>query len=341
LSFFFADMPIIARSDARILIIRRDNIGDLVCTTPLIRALRNQLPRAHLAVLLTQYTAAVLAESLDLDAIYSYMKAKHRAPGTSIARLFLDRLRLIRKLRSERFDYVLLPGGAQPSSVRMARWLDAGRVLLRDGRDAVAGPHEVQQCCHLLSRLGLRYEIPPVRILPPSNAVLVTAKASDDRWRERGETIGLHISARKERQRWPAEKFIELARTLCTTRSVRIHLLWAPGGAENPQHPGDDGKAQSICTATAGLPVLPVRTTRLEELIAALAQCDRVICSDGGAMHLAAALGKPIVCLFGNSSPERWHPWGVPYQLLQPGSRNVNDIAVSEVREAYERLTQT
>jgi ADP-heptose:LPS heptosyltransferase len=88
------------------------------------------------------------------------------------------------------------------------------------------------------------------------------------------------------------------------------------------------------------VPVVPVPTARLEELIAALAQCDRVICSDGGAMHLAAALGKPIVCLFGNSSAERWHPWGVRYELLQPASRNVADISVDEVLAAHGRLLQ-
>ena len=55
----------------RILVIRRDNIGDLVCTLPLFRALRRQLPEAHLAALVTSYTAAVLDGNPDLDAIYA------------------------------------------------------------------------------------------------------------------------------------------------------------------------------------------------------------------------------------------------------------------------------
>ena len=53
----------------RILVIRRDNIGDLACTTPLLRALRSQLPDAYLAALVTQYNAAVLAGNPDLDAV--------------------------------------------------------------------------------------------------------------------------------------------------------------------------------------------------------------------------------------------------------------------------------
>lgn len=334
-------MQIIARSDARLLILRRDNIGDLVCTTPLIRALRAQLPKAHLAALVTEYNAAVVTGSKDLDAVHSYAKAKHRARGESIAQLYLRRFGLMRKLRAERFDYVLLPGGAQPSSVRMARWLGAGNLLLRDGRDAVAGPHEVEQCCHLLSRIGLRHETPSARIEPPEKEASGIAERIRLHWTEPGKTvIGLHISARKVPQRWPAERFAELARRLCVLDSVRILLLWAPGAEDNPLHPGDDAKAEAISLAAPGLPMLRVPTARLEELIAALAQCDVVICSDGGAMHLAAGLGKPIVCLFGNSAAERWHPWAVRYQLLQPASRDVRDISTDEVLAAYRRLTE-
>jgi len=81
-----------------------------------------------------------------------------------------------------------------------------------------------------------------------------------------------------------------------------------------------------------------VPTPNLGELIAGLSLCDRVICSDGGAMHLAAALAKPIVCLFGQSDAARWHPWGVPYELLQPASRDVRDIGLGDVLAALGRL---
>ena len=57
-------------------------------------------------------------------------------------------------------------------------------------------------------------------------------------------------------------------------------------------------------------------------------------------MHIAAALGKPILCLFGSESPQRWHPWGVPYRLLQPASHNVRDIGVDEVRQAFASLLE-
>jgi ADP-heptose:LPS heptosyltransferase len=83
-----------------------------------------------------------------------------------------------------------------------------------------------------------------------------------------------------------------------------------------------------------------VATHELPELVAGLSLANAVVCSDGGAMHIAAGLGKPIVCFFGNSSAERWHPWGVPYELLQKPSQDVADISVDEAYSAYVRLLE-
>ncbi|MBK7766696.1 MAG: hypothetical protein IPI44_11590 [Sulfuritalea sp.] len=63
-----------------------------------------------------------------------------------------------------------------------------------------------------------------------------------------------------------------------------------------------------------------------------------MIYADGGAMHIAAGLRKPIVCLFGNSDATRWRPWHVPHMLLQPLSRDVADICVEEVLAAWRNL---
>ena len=83
----------------RILIIRRDNIGDLVCTTPLIRALREQLPNAYIAALVTRYNMAVMEGNPDIDALFSYTKAKHLEPGESAIGIFWSRLKTIWTLR--------------------------------------------------------------------------------------------------------------------------------------------------------------------------------------------------------------------------------------------------
>ena len=327
-----------ASAAPKVLVIRRDNIGDLVCTMPLLRALRAQLPAARIVVLATRYNAAVLAGNPDIDSSCSYTKVKHRAAGESALSIYWQRIQTILALRRERFDWILLPGGAQASSLRFARWIGSDRLLVRGDEDMVAGPHEVEQSCHLLSRMGLRYETPAPRVVPaPDEVARIDALIAGALPQRPSRLVGLHISARKPSQRWPAESFAELARRLAAEDTALL-LLWAPGSADNLQHPGDDEKAALVRELAAGLPLVAVPTRRLEELIAALSVCDAVICGDGGAMHVAAGLGRPIVCLFGQSSAARWHPWGRAYELLQMPSMEVKDISVDAVARAYAAL---
>ena len=76
----------------------------------------------------------------------------------------------------------------------------------------------------------------------------------------------------------------------------------------------------------------------LGNLIAGLSLVDGVITPDGGAMHLAAALGKPVVALFGDSPVTRWRPWGVACEIVQAVSGDVADMPVSDVLTAWNRL---
>jgi ADP-heptose:LPS heptosyltransferase len=150
--------------------------------------------------------------------------------------------------------------------------------------------------------------------------------------------IALHISARKASQRWPVERYAGLMRAL--GGAADFLLLWSPGAEDHPQHPGDDAKAQAVVDAAGELPLTAYPTQELRDLAAALSLADTVICSDGGAMHIAAALGKPILCFFGDSDAVRWHPWGVPYRLLQPDSRDAVDISLAAALQAVRELTQ-
>jgi ADP-heptose:LPS heptosyltransferase len=150
--------------------------------------------------------------------------------------------------------------------------------------------------------------------------------------------VAVHVSARKPTSRWPEERYAPLMRAIHERSGAHFRLFWAPGAEDDPRHPGDDGKARRILESAAGLPVLPVETRELPALIGGLAACDSIVCSDGGAMHLAAAMGKPVVCFFGDSQAELWHPWGVPYRLLQPESQDVEDVTVEEALAAYEAL---
>jgi heptosyltransferase-3 len=353
LSFPAASVPA-PQSIERLLVIRRDNIGDLVCTTPLIAALRRRFPRARICALVNSYNLPVLEGNPDLDAVYAYTKAKHRPPGTGILSVYWDRLRVMLALRRERFDYAIIAG---------ATFLWRGLYLARQARPRhiigftppqghpridVGIPytlprpmHEIEDIFRLLAPLGIDGPPPPPRVFAAPGPVAEARSALHARNLGHSELmIGIHISARLPSNRWPAANFVALMRRLHERHGASFMLLWAPGSSSNAHHPGDDEKAREICDALPGLPVLPYRTEQLHELIAALALCDLVVCSDGGAMHIAAGLGKPIVCFFGDSDAARWHPWGVPYVLLQPESRDASYIRVDDGLAAATQLLE-
>jgi ADP-heptose:LPS heptosyltransferase len=331
-----------------ILIIRRDNIGDLVCTTPLISALRRRYPQAHIAALVNTYNQQVLEGHPDLDALYAYSKAKHRLPGQSLASVYWDRLKLMLHLRAQRFDTVLL-AASQPgaSALRLARWIgpahvagfaeSSGFVDLALPYDAPGAMHEVEDVFRLARLFGIEGGPGKASMAVVADA-LERARAALITRDPGRKLIALHISARKPSQRWPVARYAGLMRAL--GNEADFLLLWSPGAADHPQHPGDDAKAQAIVEAADGVPLTAYPTHELRDLAAALSLADSVICSDGGAMHIAAALGKPILCFFGDSDATRWHPWGVPYRLLQPDSRNAADISLDAALQALRELQQ-
>lgn len=338
---------------ARFLVVRRDNIGDLVCTTPLVHALRSRFPDARIDALVNTYNAAVLDRNPDVDLVYVYSKAKHRGAGRSVAGVYWDRVRLLWKLRRRRYDYVILAGSTfQKHALRTARLVRpkhivgfvheknyAGPVDLAVWKDPAEIVHEVEGVHRLLRPLGIEGPPAGLRVFPDPAAV---AQARNQ-LRARGgldvdNLVGLHISARSPDRRWPAEAFTALARALHERHGCGFLLFWSPGAEDNPLHPGDDDKARAILDACAGLPMHGYPTELLDELIAGLALCHTVVCSDGGALHLAAALGKRIVCFFGRENPERWYPWMASYVLLRKASRQVADIGVDEAVLAYGKL---
>jgi len=351
---------------ARLLIVRRDNIGDLICTTPLMRALRAALPAAHLAVLTNDYAAPALAGNPDIDAVYCYGKAKHRA-GKALLALYWQRWRLLRQLRAQRFDLAILAGSAH--SVRALAHARAVRPRHILGYAPAQGQppkaldwplpppatdlHHVEAVFGLLAPLGINGPPPALRLVPPDTGALRAQLAAAGLPVDGRPLIALHLSARKPSQRWPIDHFARLIPLLAVAQpATRFLLLWSPGAADDAHHPGDDDKAAALVRLLQTQDAVPVGPTfaasrrqpafhalptrTLSELIAALALVDGFIGSDGGAMHLAAALGKPVVCLFGASDAHHWHPWGVPYALLQ--REHVAAITPEEVLAAWQEL---
>lgn len=339
-------------SPSRLLVIRRDNIGDLVCTTPMFAALKRHWPDARIHALVNSYNAAVLDGHPHVDRVHVYQKGKHRVAGDLWFAPYLGKARLLWDLRQLRFDFILLPNnGYAARAARMAQWLGASHIIgfapsggmrasrvdipvAHDGADTL---HEVEDIFRLLKPLGIDETPPPVHIVPRSDE-LARARAMVRALGVGTAPIAVHISARKPSNRWPPDSFAALIRELYRRHGRVCALFWAPGASSNPQHPGDDAVAQSILAALKDVPVLAYPTETLATLIGGMACCDCFIGGDGGAMHLAAGLGLPVLAFFGRSGAVRWRPWGVPHVVFQPPTLEAADITVTAALNGIEQL---
>jgi ADP-heptose:LPS heptosyltransferase len=321
----------------------------------MFQALREKYPNARICALVNSYNEAVVRDNPYLDEVFVYTKAKHRHKNQSALSVYWDRLRMMRRLRRERYDYAITASARfQPRPLRLARFVKPRQIVsfIEAGRRGVQYVdigipytipqplHEAEDVFRLLLPLGIGGTPPPMLIRPDAREVAAARSRLNEHSAGRGETlIGVHLSTRKATNRWPVENFIELIRRLhASYPEARFQLLWAPGDSSNPKHPGDDDNAAHIVKSLQGLPVIAYPMGPLDQLIADLSLCDTVITSDGGALHIAAALGKPILCFFGDIDTTRWYPWGVPHVLLQPPTRHAPDITVDEAFNGYQRL---
>ena len=330
----------------KILIVRRDNIGDLICTLPLIASIRDLHPKARIDLLVNSYSAAVVERNPDVDHVYIYTKAKHREAGKSVFGVYARRIWLTLKLRFIRYDWLILANvGCLPRPLRWAKQVGAKNVIGFSasgcaGAKILTHPiplpekgsgHEVEYVMKLLAPLGAKDCIPPARVFPDpeklSRASMLLQTVSSKR-----ALIGINISARLVSQQWPAESFIRLIRLLQT--DFRCALFWSPGSASSAGHPGDDDKAAIIIAACQGLQLIPWPTQNLSDLIAGIACIDLLVTADGGALHIGAACSKPIVAMFGDSDATQWYPWQVPATVLQTETRDVRSISAETVAQA-------
>lgn len=331
----------------RALVVCRDNIGDTLLTTPLISALYQE-GGYRVDVLANSYNAGVLARNPDIGTVYIYQKIHHRGAGESRLGIVLRRLKIMWQIRRTRYDIAVIAKSRWDR--RVLKWgtlSGAARILALGERshpaitDLVTPPegsreHLVQRFHRMLPPLGLRSPAGPLVLSADPHAVAALAGRYGI---VPGEpVIGLQISARRILQRWPEASFIALAGLIAAAGPGRIILLWSPGAADNPTHPGDDELAARIVAACRLPGLVPIATASLDELTAAMQLCDSVVTSDGGAMHIAAGLGKGIVALFGDSDPVCWAPWRVPHTVLQGEDNNVASISPRRVYQALREL---
>jgi heptosyltransferase III len=340
----------------KILVIRRDNIGDLACTTPVFAALRERFPGAEIGALVNSYNAEVLLRNPNVDRLFVYQKLKHAGGMGNRFKALRQRFALIAKLRRWKPDVTILAKASYDRhGLNFARQIGAKNIIgyVPEAEGMAKGLpdicvetpdftalHEVEAVAALLRPLGVVHDMGALQVFPDTSIesrLKGTVPSATSR-------VALHISAREPGRRWGEANFIGLIRhILATVPEKQIMLFWSPGGADDRHHPGDDAMAVQIIKACGDQRLIPMPTQNLSELIAGLALCDIFIGADGGAMHLAAALQKRVLALFENKPDKlkHWYPWGCVHRIvigMSEEQTEVKNIAMEAVIEALVSL---
>lgn len=299
----------------KILLVRLRLIGDVVFTTPLIRALRTHFSDAHLTYVVEAAAAPVVAGNPHLDEVIV-------VPRRRGARRLGDDWTVATRLRRSRFDVAIdLHGGPRSAwltwlsgAPRRIGYAIAGRSWMYTDvvpRAADLAPrHSVLNQSDLLAPLGISACDPAREPLEMGEDAAAAARV-EQRLRNLGAGPGtpivvLHVSAGNPFRRWPERSFATLAAEL-VRRDPRRRIVIVSG-------PSDHAAARAVMTAARADAQAPEGTITaddydLHELRALVARAAVYIGGDSGPLHVAATTATPIVELLGPTLAERSRPW--------------------------------
>lgn len=278
---------------ARLLIVRFSSLGDIVLTAPVTRAFRQAFPGAEIV-----FATRAIYEPLAIQ-----------LPGVNRVLSFEPRQGLwplIRQVRRERFDALidlhanlrsrwLAALGGAGRTVRYNKRHLARMAMTRGMRRSIPSRHTVDLYLDTLTPFG----IPAFDRLP---ALMLSDTARDEvatRLQAHGilpgdRILGLAPGASSPPKRWPAHYFAQAADHFAEVRHTRTLLIGSPHDREAAQGVLTAMKSPVIdWTGALGLSLLP----------AAIQRCQALISNDSGSMHIAAAVGVPVVGLFGPTHP--------------------------------------
>lgn len=333
-------LPALA-SGARILVVRLRSIGDIVLLTPALHLVKQWRPDLRVSVAVESRFRELLKGNPDVEEVLD--------PGEGAGwRKAASRLRAVRELRRRKFSLCLnLHGG--PASTLLtrgsgARWKagfahfrgrSAYHFLIPDARTVLGKPkvHTAEHQASAFFHLGLpRREVPRAKLCVQSGwkAWWEGKRASLGVSPDRPYAI-LHPTALYATKRWAPENFARLGAYLEGNRG--LVPIYSCG-------PGESGGLEAVETASAPRGGMRrVEGASLGEFMAALSGSRLFVGNDSGPAHMAVALGRPSVVIFGSSSSEIWGPW--PRPQLSADGQNPDQPGVGESATGFARVVQT
>ncbi len=339
----------------KILVIKRDKIGDMLLTTPMLHHLRAQLPQAEIHMLANDYNAWILAENPCVDHLWIYPRVRH--DGCLRWGAVVEQIKIFLKLRSIFFDAIIIAGGDEsPRAIKRLKYLRGReKIAYCDQKkwqyfltSAFPVPkekdqlHEVERNLTLLTALSIPMPaISPLPFYTPSHDVCDMALY----WlRTHGlvakQFVVIGVNARRLKRKPTLEQVISWAQYCKNFYQLDTILMWTPGLFHSKLYPGDDAYVQPLLEKN--IPYIhPFRHETLMPALGILKYARLAILPDGGLVHLASVLAEGAIALFAETNisphPTQWAPRGQNTAFIE-AKKSVSEIPDQTIFTLIDRL---
>jgi len=311
----------------KMLIIKRDKIGDLVLTLPIFELVKSQRPDIELHLLANTYNGWVVENNPHIDKLWLYPRV--REGGRISFKALITQMWQIAQLRRERFDWIVVAGGSASkranyrarqvaaSTTHIVAYCDPGeRTGISDAFPIPESGHETERIAALLVPLDIRIdcvkEMPPPTFHPRSAWLDSATAFLAGRGLVQGQYVMLGIGARRRARQPSGAQVLRWANLLRERFSLHTVFTWTPGKRDDQLYPGDDDIAEEVLSACPTW-LHPYRGD-LGTVVGLTWLAATSIYPDSGLMHVAAACPGDVLGLFADpvnsSSPAVWGPIG-------------------------------
>lgn len=342
----------------KIVILKRDKVGDMLLVTPMLEHLRASLPDAEIHMLANDYNAWVLEGNGAIDRFWIYPRVRH---GSSVRPWAVVRqVAQIASLRHQKFDFAIAAGGVvSPRAVARVLRLGARRTVAYAGEghaepvfSRLTDPvpydrslHEVESNLRLLAPLGIG--MPPVTPYPRyalAEPWITTGRAwIDAQGLAPGRFVVIGLNARRVKRKPDATQILRWSRYFREQLGLDSVLIWQPGRADDRVYPGDDEIVRPLLGA---LPPWLKPFSNPEDVRAALGviwHAATSIFPDGGIAHLASVAPGGVLALFAETAvsphPDNWRPFARRSTYLE-ANKTVAELADAQVFERVHWLLE-
>lgn len=300
----------------RILIVRTDRIGDVMLSTPVIKALRDSYPNAYIAMMVSPYAKDIIEDNPYLDEVIIYDK-------DNLHKSCLSSIKFALNLRKKHFSLALI----LHSTNRINLITFFAGIRERVGYRRKLGfllTRSLEEKKHLGQKHELEYNLDLVRFLgiePRDNSLFMPINEDSEKYidelfdkqgvRKNNKLLAIHPGASCPSKIWPHERFAQVADKLVEKYGFGVLIIGGPKDSKLAQNMLKNMKYEAANLAGK---------TTVRQLASVLKRCNLFISNDSGPVHIASAVGVPVISIFGRAqaglSPKRWGPLGVKDKFL-------------------------